>query len=599
MFSRIKNIFNKYWRIIIIVLVSAVFFVGASSFNFYVQKPFAKDNFIKWLSPDETANYNLAKLYGQEGRLMFFEKNNLYVPDIIHPRSFRSDYGWLKPVSFLGIIIIFGKIASFTSYKIIPFLTPFFASLGIIFYYLLIKKIFGRKNAFLSAIILACFPVYIYYSARSMFHNVLFVSLLIIGLYFSISMASAKKEQEINPGEKPKKKTDVKGMVYAGLGGLFIGFAIITRTSELLWLGPALFITWLLNIKKIDLSKLLIFLSFMLLGMMPSLYYNQMLYGSFWRGGYAEMNQSILNITQAGTEIAKSVITGAENNQGTFTKIKNNIFYFGWYPDTSLKMFYHYFVAMFWWIFWPAVLGFAVFVAQLKKWKIKHWSYIIFSAITFGVLLLYYGSWGFHDNPNPGSFTIGNSYTRYWLPIYLAAIPFISLVIILISKIFQKKYLISAFRLLAIAAIFFFSVRFVLFGSEEGLVTSAKKQLATKAEYQKVMELTENNSVIITKYHDKLFFPERKVIVGLFDDKNMNDAYAKLVERIPVYYYNFTYPEKDFNYLNRSKLPASGLQIKKVAEVNDTFTLYKLSLLTPLTKGSPKEARDLPAKNKK
>ena len=125
--------------------------------------------------------------------------------------------------------------------------------------------------------------------------------------------------------------------------------------------------------------------------------------------------------------------------------------------------------------------------------------------------------------------------------------------------------------------IYFVSLNFVLFGSAEGLIKSAHNILDMQAQYEKVLSLTESRSVIITKYHDKLFFPERKVIVGLFDDNNMTSEYAVLAKYLPVYYYNFTFPEKDINYLNNTRLPAFNLEIKQVAQITKDFSLYKLS----------------------
>jgi len=124
--------------------------------------------------------------------------------------------------------------------------------------------------------------------------------------------------------------------------------------------------------------------------------------------------------------------------------------------------------------------------------------------------------------------------------------------------------------------VFVVSLKFVLTGSAESLIKSAKNQLAARAELNQVVGLTENQAVIITRYHDKLFFPERKVIVGLFDDDNMIKQYAALIRRLPVYYYNFTFPEKDLNYLNNARLPAFGLRISPVEKVTKDFTLYKL-----------------------
>jgi hypothetical protein len=127
-----------------------------------------------------------------------------------------------------------------------------------------------------------------------------------------------------------------------------------------------------------------------------------------------------------------------------------------------------------------------------------------------------------------------------------------------------------------LAVVFYLSINFVLTGSDEGLIYLTKRQQEAKKEWRQVLDLTENDSIIITLYHDKLLFPERKVIVGLFNDQNMNQVYAKLVNELPVYYYNFNFPDKDFEYLNNTRLPSVGLQIRKIQAVNDKFTLYEL-----------------------
>lgn len=588
---------KKHWPWLVVLVLAGVFFMGVASYNFITQA----DGFTKWASPDETANYVFAKLYGQEGDLRIFEKYNLNVGGMIHPRSFGFANSKLVPVSFLGIILIYGWIVSLTSYKILPFLTPAVGAIGIIFYYLLIKKIFGRRNAMLSAFLLASFPVFIYYSARSMFHNVLFVVLLIMGFYFSMLAIGSVKNK------RPFGFAQGRRMMFMALGGGFIGLAIITRTSELLWLGPILLLIWIFNIRKVGITKLIIFLSFLFLAILPNFYWNQILYGSPINSGYPEMNQSIRNITQASTDLVKSTAVGElAFHRELFNKIKDNIFYFGFSARQSVKMFYYYFVKMFWWLFWPAFLGFILFLQQIRKWRKRHFVYILSLALTTLVLVFYYGSWKFHDNPDPNSFTIGNSYTRYWLPIYLGAIPLASLFFLRFTRILcdanpripsardantvgylkkfkdkylrrpDKKFLVWAARAVIVILIYFISINFVLFGSEEGLFYGVGNSKRARQEFAKVLELTESNAVIITRYHDKLFFPERKVIVGLFNDDNMNMRYAQLVDYLPVYYYNFTFPQKDVKYLNQSKLPKAGLRIEKIERVGD-FSLYKLT----------------------
>jgi len=589
------------WPLLAVIFLAFCFFFATASYNYFVQA----DGFVKWSSPDETANYIFSKLYGQTGEMTIFERYNLVDEDIIHPRSFSSASGDLKPVSFLGIILIYGFLVSLFGFNILPFLTPVFASAGIIFFYLLIKKLFGSRNALISAFLLASFPPYIYYSARSLFHNVLFIALLIVGLYFGLLAAGKRYEW---------KKLDLLNWLLTALSGFFFGLAIITRTSELLWLGPMLFIIWLFNIKKIGFTKLVIFLSSLFLAVLPALYWDQILYGSPLAGGYLEMNQSVEILAKASGDLVKSTAVGnLAYSREVFDKIKGTIFHFGFAPRQSVKMLYYYFANMFPWLFWPAVLGGFLFFQRLRRWRKKHLVYLIAYGVISVILLFYYGSWLFHDNPDLRSFTIGNSYTRYWLPIYLGALPFASLFLIKLtraifprfskeaepeggdnnplrnavfptvgsfvkgqSRHLRRVFFINSSRVILVALVYFISISFVLFGSEEGLLYLAQNRKMARYELEKILILTESNAVIITRYHDKVFFPERKVIVGLFDDDNMNAGYAKLINYLPVYYYNFTFPEKDLNYLNNEKLKAAGLSITPVEKITNDFSLYRL-----------------------
>jgi len=53
---------KKYWRSAVLIVLAVGFAVGAGSFNYFAQSR----DFVKWASPDESANYIFAKLYGQE-----------------------------------------------------------------------------------------------------------------------------------------------------------------------------------------------------------------------------------------------------------------------------------------------------------------------------------------------------------------------------------------------------------------------------------------------------------------------------------------------------------------------------------------------------
>jgi hypothetical protein len=118
---------------LIAVLVAALFFFLATAGYIFLNQ---RDGSVKWNSPDETANYYFTKSYATTHTLSHFEPADAIAGDLVIPRSIKSDRGWLKPVSFLGIILIYGTIGSWTSPAVIPYLTPFFGALGIIFFYL-------------------------------------------------------------------------------------------------------------------------------------------------------------------------------------------------------------------------------------------------------------------------------------------------------------------------------------------------------------------------------------------------------------------------------------------------------------------------------
>jgi len=173
------------------------------------------------------------------------------------------------------------------------------------------------------------------------------------------------------------------------------------------------------------------------------------------------------------------------------------------------------------------------------------------------------------------------------LPIYLGAIPFVSLAIEKISRSIskvvsrgRKDIIFSTMRLImitsALAVIYFSSIHFLLFGSEEGVFGLYKKAKQARNEWTMLLRSTPNNSAIITRYHDKLLFPERKVIVGDFNDNNMNKLYAVLADKLPLYYYNFTLQQKDVDYLNNRKLADFGLSIVPTNVINNSFSLYKI-----------------------
>lgn len=580
-----KKLLKFDFNLLSAILIALVFFVAVSSYNFITQK----DGLIKWNSPDETANYYFAKSYATGNDLAKFEPADVVASDLVIPRSFKSDGGWLKPVSFLGIILIYGEIGHLTSPAVIPYLTPFFGAFGIIFFYLLVKRLFNSRIALISAALLSIFPVYFYYSVRSMFHNVLFLVLLIIGFYF-LSVTLDKTYSYI---AKPKfitwkiPKNILAGWLFIFLSGLFIGLAVITRSSELLWLAPILGIIILFYGGRLGLSRLLIFISGISLGMLPAFYFNQILYQSPFYGGYSEMNRSLVDISSAGSALVKSTITAKLSAyKEIFNSIFKNIFFFGFHVGQSWDMFQNYVIIMFPWLTYLSGLGFiGLVVLNFKKPRKKYLVYFLVWATLSVILVLYYGSWRFTDNPNAASYTIGNSYTRYWLPMYLMALPLVALAIELFFKaifFFVRKHssykvLVSGGAAIIVFLIAIYSFNFLLFGSEEGLINLYYNTREDKKIGELVFAATVSEAIIVTRYHDKVLFPERRVMIGVMDEEKYYPYVVKLLKYYPVYYFNFSYTEAAVTYLNNGRLAKYNIRMDLVKKTGGRFALYKIS----------------------
>ena len=598
---------KKNLNLLLVCLLALGFFL-LTSLTIIANQP--RGTYYLWSSPDESANYYFTLNYAISGELSVFDRAGVVSEGWTSPRSLRNDLGFLKPVSFPGIILVYGSIAYFFGLAFIPFLTPLFAAFGIIIFYFLIRRFFRERVALWSAFLLAFFPVYIYYSVRAMFHNILFIVLLLAGLYLlssAISKVNKKKKldlleniKNIKLGEKIVKFLSLGddtsrwvSFISSFFAGVFIGLALITRTSEALWLSPLLFLIWLFYARRFGLIRLLLFLAGLFLALLPAAYYNQILYGSYVYGGYNELNSSIDEISQIGTDLALGF--NLSYLQGLLNELETLIFYFGFKPLQSLGMFQAYIVKMFPLIFWPGVFGFIILmIRSFSRPKKKIILYLLGGLLISAFLIFYYGSWKFNDNPDVTRVTIGNSYTRYWLAIYLWLMPLGAWFLVRFSQaLFRSKKIAKNWRqnFASIFQAFFIfiylssSLVFVFFGSEEGLIYSRYNKLKDKKAADLVLNNTEKNAVIINRYNDKYFFPQRRVIMATFPDDDLTKIASEIIDFYPIYYFHFRLKEADLNYLNERRLAPYNLKITPLIMTGIDTYLYRLEKLDKIEKG--------------
>jgi len=565
-------------QVIILLILGIVFLFIYSWFSFVT----TQDGKARFASPDGVANYFWAERYAEGEKLFYFEPLNVIANDIVVPRSVRSDNGVVKPVSFLGIILIYGFLGKIFGSWIIIYLTPFFAVIGVLFFYGIIKKIFDEKTAFISALMLFCLASYWYYASRSMFHNVLFIDLLLAGVYFVINSARIKQVKKINTN-----------FIFIFFAGIFIGLAIITRTSELIWLLPVILLAWIVYFKQLHWNKSILFVCGIFLALIPMFYYNQILYGDFLKFGYSK-----IDTVKAQNEV---VISNVDINNGGgmvgFTEIMRKFLPSDINIKQAGKSFIYYYVIMFWYLFWPAFFGGVYFLWHYKKRSKEQQLYFISFIVISVVLVLYYGSWIINDNPNKLSVTIGNSYTRYFLPMYIMSIPLAVLFFTQIPSWLTKKIKSMGIQfplreldsLTAIFVIVFFMLNFqaIMLAKEEGLIVIKNNLIKDSALVEKMFAPVELEAVIISERFDKFLWPSyakasedkpRKVITGNFTNKEHNAEYAKLAEYgVPLYYFGFIFPKVDMEYLNNKRLKEFGLKIEAV-ELDEVsgLGLYKL-----------------------
>ena len=552
------NWLKKHKIILFLIIFSLFVFTYYARFNLWVMAP--KDDFfngsVKFSSPDETANYFWIKQFAQGQPLYYYEELNGLGTNLIPLRSVNTVDGKITPGSFLGMTLVYGSLAKVFGISAIPYLTPFFSILALIFFYLLINYLFKNKPiALISALLLSIFPAWIYYSARGMYHNILYLSLLIIGLYLLFKSFQLKKPH----------------LLYF-LSGLLIGFSIITRTSEIVWIAFTIILIFIFNFKRINWAGFILFLSALWLPALLLLYYNQILYGAFISAGYRAI------VPEGG--IAEAIRSGV--------LFQILVTPFGFKIKSILLNAFNYLYQLLPYWSAPAIFGAFLFtflphdITRIKlKTRINYLIYLVFIA---GYLLVFYGSWQIIDRIDNQSLSLGTSYLRYWLPIYILSIPFIAFLIYHITKLVIPNSLRyraiyqTAMGMILILLILMPSLNLTFRKTDESLFL--QQNLSTnRLKSQLINQFTNPADVIlIYKQADKIFFPERPKIITALVVPADYAALARLAKIRSVYYYTFAPPSMVADISVR-KFEPHGLTIQAGQRILGKDWLYKINPL--------------------
>jgi hypothetical protein len=526
-----------------VAAICVVCFFAYSAVYFSVRPAVMESDYWIFNTPDETANYFfIERVIGGED-ITYPEPLNSASEglSLVHPRSTTVVDNNIVPGSFLGFIVIMETLGRVLGTGFIPYIIPLTSVVALLSFYLLLRRYFNRRIALVSLFLLAILPAYWYYNSRSLFNNVLFVNLLIIGLYQLQRYLDAKRWQALL------------------LSGLIIGAALTIRTTDVVWVGLLLSgIVWFQRHLLVSwLKPLILFGAGVVAAFVPILQLQATLYGSPFVTGYVP--EGIVG--EAGT-IVSTIIAIAQQF----------ILPFGFHPLTIAHVLYHYGLKMFW---WHIILGGSGIVLLLWQWSKKKIlpAQQVYLGITFAVslfILSYYGSWSFSNNLS-GQALIGSSQARYLLPVYILLIPAIAILIVMIVDYFKRAWVRQIFIMIILGVCMSLSVWVTLFKGPESLLAVRQTIIGYHQLSKHIQLQTEDDAVIVTSYHDKVFFPARKIIF-YWDEPEYLHAIGNILTVAPIYFYSIN-SDTDRAFIENN----SDLRLEYISSLRPNEILYKIT----------------------
>lgn len=519
----------------------------------------------RYASPDESSNRFFASLFATEGKLWHFDSLNLYADGRVRPRSTRYVADFVVPGGFLGLPVLYGGVAKAFGVAVLPYLTPLAAALGILGWTLLLRKLFGGKVAAFGAILLALHPVWWYVASRTMQPNVPFASLAVWSAWLLVA-------SPIRAALGGRERLLLLKNADAPIAGVLFGLALAVRPSEAYWIAPAALAVIIALRGKVPWARLAVFAAFALLALAPFLFLNKTVYGGWFSTGYGDY--------PTGIPTAGAPQGGGARLLGPLRPI---LFPLGFAPRVAFANAWTYGIGFFaWWsVLVVAALGWIALAGKRlggpRKLPPAVVAFASFAALGGLWLVLFYGSWRVQDNPDPTAVTIGSSYLRYWLPLFMLSVVPVAWA----AKDIVERHLptakIKPFLAIAFVVYAGLAAWSVYAAPQEGLLPLRVTLIAQDAVAKAVVAKTEDKAVIVVDRADKFLWPERRVMQPLRDEGTYA-ALGKVAESTPAYYFGITLPEGDLRWLNETKLPPLGLGIEPVATFGEE-TLYRFTVI--------------------
>lgn len=496
-----------------------------------------------WNSPDETANAFWATKVSEGEPLMVRDFAVGLGAGVVHPRSFQVYGTALVPGSFPGIFLIYGGLGYFTK---LPFsvMTPLLTALAGLVLFALFRRLFDERTALWSSLLFFLHPAILYYSGRGLFHNVLFIDLLV----FSVGGFTLRPfSKGLGSGE----------WVDDALAGVLLGFTMLTRASEAPWVFPAAMVfLFFLGSERWRRAGAVV-----LGGLLPLfilLSFNASTYGSLLGSGY---------VPPTSGQVADAVVEQT-------VAASSSVLPFGFHPRLVVLHGMDYGLEIFWWFSIAGILGLTVFLTRWREHDAKRRVYLYATAVIAVWLLIFYGSWFIRDHYDPTRVTIGTSYVRYFLPIYVLTLPWVAKGLLWTAQRLRFPTRRAMIVFLLIFALF--SFRVAVTNGDESLLAVRETLRGNLEKRTELMKVIARDGVIMTERFDKVLFPGRMRIIPLMDTLAFQTV-PVLLRYMPVYWYGLA-PSPEQASLFAENLAQAGLTIQVLDSPVAGESLYRFMI---------------------
>lgn len=481
----------------IFVLVVAVVFFLSTSIYFYIQP-------TRFTAPDEIMIFSAAQQFRNTRTFVYGNAAAIDHPAAVTARHEITVNGKRVPLGFLGYPLLLGTIGTFAGVRAMYLVTPLLATLALVAYLGIVRRIFGWVHAWRSFLLLAFLPGFLFFTFKSFWHNVPFVSLLLLALYAGVMAVERRSRLAIV------------------VSALLLGLAVGIRTNEFLWVGAATLTCLCLSPFLRSIKHITLFVVCAAMALIPVLLANNATYGNAFSFGYTTSLENQSNISE-NQGVASQLLHLVIPRHTTFPQYQNT---FTWYGLTLSPL-----------------LAVMISIGVMALWRRHPLQKKVSLWVWLSVALSIWLFWYYGGSPYYGGFTsaeapiIGSSFVRYLLPISIALLPLVSVGLSSIAGLFANQTMKKIFFLVWYVAYIVLSLNTVIVDQEGGVKKFLTKDWPElKQSQQQILALTEPEAVVIAGRKDKQFTPDRLVVGYNELGGPQLAAIGELLGTVPLYY---------------------------------------------------------------